>query len=287
MSSIASHGQSASRSLSSVSSRTRQPWALHSRMKAWPFSYVEMHRTVSGPASDTACSLEYAHEGGYHGGIQSGLRDSGFGTQGFGGCATCRAWRHGDSRIRWMVWRALASTDYVRQRFDTRLRPPACTSATSASLAGVHSPELGNTRDVQVYLPPSYATSGRHYPVIYMHDGQNLFDVTTAFAGEWRVDDTFERIGREGVEAIVVGDSQHGRPSAWTSTARFADPRRGGGRGRRVPRLHRAHAEARGRRPVPDARRAHAHRHHGVVAGRPDQPLRLLPAPRASSGSRA
>ena len=43
-------------------------------------------------------------------------------------------------------------------------------------LTGVRSPELGNARDVQVYLPPSYARSGRHYPVLYMHDGQNLFD---------------------------------------------------------------------------------------------------------------
>ena len=35
-------------------------------------------------------------------------------------------------------------------------------------VSGVFSPELGNVRDVQVYLPPSYAASGRHYPVVYM-----------------------------------------------------------------------------------------------------------------------
>ena len=59
---------------------------------------------------------------------------------------------------------------------------------------GVRSPQLGNTRDVHVYLPPSYRTSGRHYPVIYMHDGQNLFDPDTSFAGEWHVDETMERL---------------------------------------------------------------------------------------------
>ena len=97
-------------------------------------------------------------------------------------------------------------------------------------LSGVHSPELGNTRDVQVYLPPSYAHSGRHYPVVYMHDGQNLFDVSTSFAGEWRVDETFERIGREGVEAIVVAipNMGHQRLEEYSP---FHDPRRGGGRG--------------------------------------------------------
>ena len=43
-------------------------------------------------------------------------------------------------------------------------------------LRAVESPQLGNHRDVLVYLPPSYPVSGRHYPTIYMHDGQNLFD---------------------------------------------------------------------------------------------------------------
>ena len=50
-------------------------------------------------------------------------------------------------------------------------------------LEGVESPQLGNQRDVFVYLPPSYAVSGRHYPVLYMHDGQNLFDHSISFAG--------------------------------------------------------------------------------------------------------
>ena len=97
-------------------------------------------------------------------------------------------------------------------------------------LAGVHSPQLGNTRDIQVYLPPSYAHSGRHYPVIYMHDGQNLFDATASFAGEWHVDDTFERIGHEGVEAIVVAIPNMGGDRL-DEYSPFRDPDRGGGRG--------------------------------------------------------
>jgi predicted alpha/beta superfamily hydrolase len=70
------------------------------------------------------------------------------------------------------------------------------------------SPQLGNQRDILVYLPPSYAAgagSDRRYPVLYMHDGQNLFDAETSFAGEWRVDETCELLAREGVELIVVG----------------------------------------------------------------------------------
>ena len=37
------------------------------------------------------------------------------------------------------------------------------------------SPQLNNRRDVRVYVPPEYWHSGRRYPVLYMHDGQNLF----------------------------------------------------------------------------------------------------------------
>jgi predicted alpha/beta superfamily hydrolase len=97
-------------------------------------------------------------------------------------------------------------------------------------LHGVLSPELANVRDVHVYLPPSYARSGRHYPVLYMHDGQNLFDATTSFAGEWRVDDTLERIADEGFEPIVVAVPNMG-PERQEEYTPYVDDRRGGGRG--------------------------------------------------------
>ena len=59
-------------------------------------------------------------------------------------------------------------------------------------LQQLHSPQLHNTRDLLVYLPPGYAQGTQHYPVLYMHDGQNLFDARTSFAGEWHVDETCE-----------------------------------------------------------------------------------------------
>lgn len=50
-----------------------------------------------------------------------------------------------------------------------------------------------------VYLPPGYRRfSGKRYPVLYLHDGQNVFDAATAFAGvEWGVDETAERLIRK------------------------------------------------------------------------------------------
>jgi predicted alpha/beta superfamily hydrolase len=97
-------------------------------------------------------------------------------------------------------------------------------------LEAVESPQLGNRRDIFVYLPPSYAASARHYPVLYMHDGQNLFDHSISFAGEWHVDETMERIAREGIEAIIVGVPNMGVERT-REYGPFADDRVGGGRG--------------------------------------------------------
>ena len=55
-------------------------------------------------------------------------------------------------------------------------------------------------------MPPDYQTSQKKYPVIYMHDGQNLFDESTSFSGEWEVDETLNQIFKEkGIAVIVIG----------------------------------------------------------------------------------
>src|SRR5947208_16917538 len=66
---------------------------------------------------------------------------------------------------------------------------------------------LGNRRDVLVYLPPGYwRFSSRRYPVLYMHDGQNVFDAATSFAGvEWGMDETAQRlIQRKLIEPLII-----------------------------------------------------------------------------------
>ncbi|MFC5568760.1 alpha/beta hydrolase [Lysobacter yangpyeongensis] len=66
-------------------------------------------------------------------------------------------------------------------------------------------PHLGFARRLRVYLPPDYGHGTRRYPVLYMFDGQNLFDEATSYAGEWGVDETMDALAREGFPAIVVG----------------------------------------------------------------------------------
>jgi predicted alpha/beta superfamily hydrolase len=73
-------------------------------------------------------------------------------------------------------------------------------------LDAFQSDALGNSRDVLVYLPPGYDTDADHrYPVLYLHDGQNVFDTSTSFAGtEWAVDETAERLVHEGRIAPLI-----------------------------------------------------------------------------------
>lgn len=61
-------------------------------------------------------------------------------------------------------------------------------------------------RDVIIYLPPGYeANPTRRYPVLYMHDGQNVMDETTSFVGEWNADETAQRLILAGrVEPLII-----------------------------------------------------------------------------------
>ncbi|RYY88014.1 MAG: alpha/beta hydrolase, partial [Chitinophagaceae bacterium] len=66
-------------------------------------------------------------------------------------------------------------------------------------------PQLGRQRRIWIYLPKNYAMTNRHYPVLYMHDGQNLFDEKTAGFGEWGVDEAMDSLERKYGGIIVVG----------------------------------------------------------------------------------
>ncbi len=85
-------------------------------------------------------------------------------------------------------------------------------------------PQLDRTRRIWIYLPPDYNTTSKHYPVLYMQDGQNLFDVFYSFAGEWKIDESMNTLFNEGdYGAIVVGIDNGGGErfdeySPWYST---------------------------------------------------------------------
>jgi predicted alpha/beta superfamily hydrolase len=85
------------------------------------------------------------------------------------------------------------------------LPPAQRTPSRVFTVRAWHSRTLGNARDVFVYLPRDYdASPARRYPVLYMHDGQNLFD-PRAFMGGWRAKETLDReIAAGRVDDVIV-----------------------------------------------------------------------------------
>jgi len=88
-------------------------------------------------------------------------------------------------------------------------------------LAPLAMPGLDRERTIRIYLPPGDERSRHRYPVLYMHDGQNLFDAATSFLGEWEVDETLDALAKSrGLELIVVGidnggDHRNTELNAW------------------------------------------------------------------------
>lgn len=99
---------------------------------------------------------------------------------------------------------------------------------------------LSTSRDVLVYLPPGYDLSNDRYPVLYLQDGQNLFDPATAFGGnDWGVDIAADDLISQGLiqPLIIAGVYNTGvrRVSEYTPTR---DPRsRKGGKGDRYAQM--------------------------------------------------
>lgn len=66
--------------------------------------------------------------------------------------------------------------------------------------------EVNSNRTVRIWLPEGYDADNKDkkYSVLYMHDGQNLFDDSTSYAGEWNVDETITKLMNEGYDGCIV-----------------------------------------------------------------------------------
>ena len=73
-------------------------------------------------------------------------------------------------------------------------------------------PQLNTSRRIWIYLPPGYKDSKKHYPVMYLQDGQNLFDeMTSAFGQEWGVDECLDSLIAKGKPACIVVGIDNGQ----------------------------------------------------------------------------
>lgn len=90
-------------------------------------------------------------------------------------------------------------------------------------------PQFNTTKRIWIYLPADYYTGTKSYSVIYMHDGQNLFDNLYSFIGEWGIDETMQNFYNNGKEtSIVVGiETNRNRIEELTP---FANAAYGGGK---------------------------------------------------------
>jgi predicted alpha/beta superfamily hydrolase len=92
-------------------------------------------------------------------------------------------------------------------------------------------PQLNRTRRIWMYFPPDYETSEQHYPVLYMHDGQNLFDAITSFSGEWEVDETLNTLSAQGKRVPIVVGIDNGGGNRIAEYTPWTNQQYGGGDG--------------------------------------------------------
>ncbi|WP_405563891.1 alpha/beta hydrolase [Polaribacter sp. Asnod6-C07] len=85
---------------------------------------------------------------------------------------------------------------------------------------------------VWVYLPPNYDTTSKKFPVIYMHDAQNLFDIETAAYGkEWSVDETLNELYKNTGKGFIVVGIENGGDKRIEEYTPWTHQKYGGGKG--------------------------------------------------------
>ncbi len=99
------------------------------------------------------------------------------------------------------------------------------TATKQVSTFTIEAPQLHATKKIWIYLPKNYDTTQKKYPVIYMHDAQNLFDAKTSFVGEWNVDEKLDSLK---AQVIVVG-IEHGNDKRIDELTPYKNEKYGGG----------------------------------------------------------
>ncbi|MBU2928399.1 alpha/beta hydrolase [Winogradskyella psychrotolerans] len=92
----------------------------------------------------------------------------------------------------------------------------------------ITAPQLHSEKTIWVYLPTNYKKTKKSYPVIYMHDAQNLFDVETSYVGEWGVDEYLDTLTDN--QSIIIG-IEHGNAKRIDELTPYKHEKHGGGNG--------------------------------------------------------
>jgi alpha-glucosidase len=100
------------------------------------------------------------------------------------------------------------------------------TASKQVSTFTIDAPQLEIKKKIWLYLPKNYETSTKRYPVIYMHDAQNLFDAQTSYVGEWNIDEKLDSLN---AQVIVVG-IEHGNEKRLEELTPYKNEKYGGGK---------------------------------------------------------
>ncbi|MCF6131126.1 alpha/beta hydrolase-fold protein [Flavobacterium wongokense] len=92
-------------------------------------------------------------------------------------------------------------------------------------------PQLNRNRRIWIYLPPDYYTTTKTYPVLYMQDGQSLFDESTSFSGEWGIDESLNTLHSQGNYGAIVVGIDNGGDFRLNEYSPWVNPNYGGGDG--------------------------------------------------------
>lgn len=100
------------------------------------------------------------------------------------------------------------------------------TATKQVSTFTIDAPQLQTTKKIWVYLPKNYTGSKKKFPVIYMHDAQNLFDAKSSYSGEWNVDEKLDSLN---AQVIIIG-IEHGNEKRMEELTPYKNEKYGGGK---------------------------------------------------------
>ena len=110
-------------------------------------------------------------------------------------------------------------------------RNSTATSNVSLLKKDFYIPQLQRFRCISIYLPPDYQSSAKRYPVLYLQDGQNMFDAGRSSFGEWRIDETLNQLFDDGDYGVIAVAIDHGDIDRINEYAPYSNPQYGGGQG--------------------------------------------------------
>ncbi|RZJ67412.1 MAG: alpha/beta hydrolase [Flavobacterium sp.] len=99
------------------------------------------------------------------------------------------------------------------------------TASKQVSTFEIDAPQSNVKKKIWIWLPKEYASGDKKFPVLYMHDAQNVFDKKTSYAGEWEADETLEQMDAQ----VIVVAIEHGNDKRIDELTPYKHEKYGGG----------------------------------------------------------